>query len=119
QLKDDLLDVYGDAATFGKQVGGDIVSNKKTYLLIRALERADAKTKKELEKLLKDKTIAEQDKVAKVTAIYDSLGLKEETELLIQEYFDKAIDALGKVKGSIFRRHYVRDYLLALIGREQ
>ena len=119
QLKDDLLDVYGDAATFGKQVGGDIIANKKTYLLIRALEKADDKTKKQLEKLLNDATISDTDKVKKVTAIYDQLNLKEETELLIKEYFDKAIDSLGKVKGSIFRKHYIRDYLLALIEREQ
>lgn len=119
QLKDDLLDVYGDAATFGKQVGGDIIANKKTYLLIRALEKADSQTKKELERLLTDKTISDKDKVNKVTAIYTKLGIKEETEALIQQYFEKAIDALGKVKGSIFRRHYIRNYLLALIGREQ
>jgi geranylgeranyl diphosphate synthase type II len=119
QLKDDLLDVYGDAATFGKQVGGDIIANKKTYLLIRALEKADDKTKKQLENLLNDATISDTDKVKKVTAIYDQLNLKEETELLIKEYFDKAIDSLGKVKGSIFRKHYIRDYLLALIEREQ
>jgi len=119
QLKDDLLDVYGNADTFGKQVGRDIIANKKTYLLIRALERADAKTKISLQKLLTNKTISDTEKVTKVTAIYDELKLKEETELLIKEYFDRAIDSLGKVKGSIFRKHYVRDYLLALIEREQ
>lgn len=119
QLKDDLLDVYGDAATFGKKVGGDIVANKKTFLLIRALEKAEGKTKKELEKLLSDKTIADKAKIEGITAIYDQLGIKEETEALIQEHFDRAIESLGKVKGSIFRKHYIKDYLLALIGREQ
>jgi geranylgeranyl diphosphate synthase type II len=119
QLKDDLLDVYGDAATFGKKVGGDIVANKKTFLLIRALEKAEGKTKKELEKLLSDKTISDKAKIEGVTKIYDQLEIKEETEALIQEHFDKAIESLGKVKGSIFRKHYIKDYLLALIGREQ
>jgi len=119
QLKDDLLDVYGDAATFGKKVGGDIVANKKTFLLIRALEKAEGKTKKELEKLLSDKTISDKAKVEGVTKIYDQLEIREETEALIQEHFDKAIESLGKVKGSIFRKHYIKDYLLALIGREQ
>jgi geranylgeranyl diphosphate synthase type II len=119
QLKDDLLDVYGDAATFGKQVGGDILANKKTFLLIRALEKAEGKTKKELEKLLMDKTISDKAKITGVTKIYDQLGIKEEAEALIQEHFDKAIESLGKVKGSIFRKHYIKDYLLALIGREQ
>ena len=119
QLKDDLLDVYGDAATFGKQVGGDILANKKTFLLIRALEKAEGKTKKELEKLLTDKAISDKAKITGVTDIYNQLGIKEEAEALIQEHFDKAIESLGKVKGSIFRKHYIKDYLLALIGREQ
>jgi geranylgeranyl diphosphate synthase, type II len=119
QLKDDLLDVYGDAATFGKKVGGDIVANKKTFLLIRALEKADAKTKKALEKLISDTSISDTAKIKGVTDIYNQLGIKEETEALIQEHFDKAIESLGKVKGSIFRKHYVKNYLLALIGREQ
>lgn len=119
QLKDDLLDVYGDAATFGKKVGGDILANKKTFLLIRALEKAEGKTKKELEKLLSDKTISDKAKIDGVTNIYNQLEIKEETEALIQEHFDRAIESLGKVKGSIFRKHYIKDYLLALIGREQ
>lgn len=119
QLKDDLLDVYGDAATFGKKVGGDIVANKKTFLLIRALEKAEGKTKKELEILLSDKTISDKAKVEGVTKIYDQLGIKEETEALIRQHFDQAIESLNKVKGSIFRKHYIKDYLLALIGREQ
>ncbi|MGN6646563.1 MAG: polyprenyl synthetase family protein [Cytophaga sp.] len=119
QLKDDLLDVYGDAATFGKQVGGDILANKKTFLLTRALEKAEGKTKKELEKLLTDKTISDKAKITGVTAIYDQLEIKAEAEALIEEYFNKAIESLGKVKGSIFRKHYIKNYLLALIGREQ
>lgn len=119
QLKDDLLDVYGDAATFGKQVGGDILANKKTYLLIRALEKAEGKTQKELQKLLTDKSITDQAKIAGVTKIYNELGIKEEVEALIEEHFTKAIELLGKVKGSIFRKHYIKDYLFALIGREQ
>lgn len=119
QLKDDLLDVYGDAATFGKQVGGDILANKKTYLLIRALEKATGKTKKELERLLTDKTISDKAKIEGVTAIYNQLEIKEETEHRIQFYFEDAITSLNKVKGSLFRKHYLKDYLLTLIGREQ
>jgi geranylgeranyl diphosphate synthase type II len=119
QLKDDLLDVYGDAATFGKQVGGDILANKKTYLLIRALEKSTGKTKKELEKLLSDKTISDKVKIEDVTAIYTQLEIREETEERIQQYFEDAITSLNKVKGSLFRKHYLKDYLLTLIGREQ
>lgn len=118
QLTDDLLDVYGNAESFGKQVGGDIVSNKKTYLLIRALEKATGKTKKELLDLLSNTTITAEEKVKKVTAIYNQLEIKAETEALIQEYFSKAEEALTSVKGSIYRKHYIKDYFHSLIQRQ-
>ena len=120
QLKDDLLDVYGDAAKFGKQVGGDIIANKKTYLLLRALEKATGKSKKTLEDLLDGKLkLSDADKVKQVTAIYNEVGIKEETEALINDYFEKAFTALQGVGGSIYRKHYLKDYLQALINRQQ
>lgn len=120
QLKDDLLDVYGDAAKFGKQVGGDIISNKKTYLLLRALEKSTGKTKKTLEDIISGKlSLSDADKVKQVTAIYNEVGIKEETEALINDYFEKAFTALQGVGGSIYRKHYLKDYLQALIDRQQ
>jgi geranylgeranyl diphosphate synthase, type II len=88
QLKDDLLDVYADQAKFGKQVGGDIISNKKTFLLIKAKELAKGQRADELNKWLAAKTYDKEEKVKAVTNIYNELGIKELTELKIQEYFE-------------------------------
>lgn len=100
QLKDDLLDVYADKKKFGKQVGGDILANKKTFLLIKALEKAKGKTKQELIKWLSAKKFQKQQKVKAITAVYDSLGIPQMTERKIEEYFTKGFDSLNKIKSS-------------------
>ena len=100
QLKDDLLDVYADKGKFGKQVGGDILANKKTFLLIKALEKAKGKTKQELIKWLSAKKINKHQKVNAITAIYDSLGIPQLTEKKIEAYFSKGFSYLDKIKAS-------------------
>ncbi|PIZ06299.1 MAG: isoprenyl synthetase, partial [Flavobacteriales bacterium CG_4_10_14_0_8_um_filter_32_5] len=75
QLMDDLLDVYGNPEKFGKQVGGDIISNKKTYLLLKAKELAKNELKKELEFCLSSKTLSPENKVNRVKAIYSQLKI--------------------------------------------
>lgn len=95
QLKDDLLDVYGDSSNFGKKIGGDILCNKKTYLLINAL--ADATVKEELCEWINKTSYDEKEKIEAVTAIYNRLNLKEKSENLIREYYRKAISCLQKV----------------------
>src|SRR5690606_24055377 len=77
QLKDDLLDVYADKAKFGKQVGGDIISNKKTYLLIKAKELAKGKDAEMLQYWGEAKDFDKEEKVSAVTALYNALGIKE------------------------------------------
>jgi geranylgeranyl diphosphate synthase type II len=88
QLKDDLLDVYGDQKKFGKQVGGDILSNKKTFLLIHALTTAKGKDKAELQRWLAAKKYDPRKKVSAITALYNKLGVREATEKKIKSYFD-------------------------------
>lgn len=100
QLKDDLLDVYADKRKFGKQVGGDIIANKKTFLLIKALEKAKGKTKQELIKWLSAKKINKQQKVNAITAIYDSLGIAQLAEKKVEDYFSKGFSHLDKLKPS-------------------
>lgn len=95
QLKDDLLDVYGDSETFGKRIGGDILCNKKTYLLINAL--ADKPTRDKLTYWIEKEKYDEEEKIKAVTAIYDSLCLKQKSEVLINDYYEKSIDCLRKV----------------------
>jgi geranylgeranyl diphosphate synthase type II len=96
QLMDDLLDVYGDQKKFGKTVGGDIVSNKKTYLLIKALERKGP----ELSKWLSAKKVDKKKKVAAVTKIYDSAGVRELTQMRADKYFEEGFRCLDKVSNT-------------------
>jgi geranylgeranyl diphosphate synthase, type II len=100
QLKDDLLDVYADQKKFGKQVGGDIISNKKTFLLIKALEKAKGKQQKELKELLSAKKFNAKKKVAAITGIYDALEIAELTEIKINQYFEKGFDRLKEVNSN-------------------
>jgi geranylgeranyl diphosphate synthase type II len=100
QLKDDLLDVYADQKKFGKQVGGDIISNKKTFLLIKALEKAKGKQQKELKEWLSAKKFNAKKKVAAITGIYDALEIAELTEIKINQYFEKGFDRLKEVNSN-------------------
>ncbi|UCS94161.1 polyprenyl synthetase family protein [Echinicola marina] len=88
QLKDDLLDVYADKAKFGKQVGGDIIANKKTFLLIKAKELAQGDDKKRLDEWLSKTVFEKEQKVKEVTALYDKLGIKAIAETKMTSYFD-------------------------------
>lgn len=94
QLKDDLLDAYGDAVKTGKQRGGDIIANKKTWLLLKALELSDPKQKQTLSGLLSDKKISANTKVNKVITLYDQLDVKNLAELEMRKYYRKAMDLL-------------------------
>lgn len=97
QLKDDLLDVYADQKKFGKQVGGDIIYNKKTFLLIKALEKAKGKQQKELKEWLSAKKFNAKKKVTAITGIYDALGISELTEIKVNQYFEKGFDRLQEL----------------------
>ena len=97
QLMDDLLDVYGDQKKFGKMVGGDIVSNKKTFLLIKAIELAHGEQKAILEKWLSAKTFDTNEKVAAVTKVYDQLGIRQLTETKMNGYFDQSIALMDQL----------------------
>ncbi len=94
QLQDDLLDSYGTEAQLGKRIGGDILEGKKTFLTITALRNADEQTRKELTTLLRNSDVEPSEKIASVLAIYNSLGVKEQTEAEIEHHFDRAISEL-------------------------
>jgi geranylgeranyl diphosphate synthase type II len=100
QLKDDLLDVYGDQSKFGKQVGGDILANKKTYLLIKAKEKAKGKDKQELEHWITAKKFNKSQKIKAVTALYDRLAIAKLTEKKIAKYFTAGFKNLEQIKES-------------------
>lgn len=118
QLKDDILDVYGDAAKFGKQVGGDIIANKKTFLLIEALEKASGPTQAALHKWLEATEFEAQEKVAAVTAIYDELGIRQSAEAAMNEYFGRGFAALEALAVAPERKAIVAAFFEQLVARE-
>ncbi|MBN8576465.1 MAG: polyprenyl synthetase family protein [Cytophagales bacterium] len=117
QLKDDLLDVYADKKKFGKQVGGDILANKKTYLLIKAKEKARGTNKRELEYWLTAKKFNKQKKVKAVTAIYNSLAIAAHTEKKVAEYFSRGFEKLNTLPESPQKQNLIR-FTQELINRQ-
>lgn len=98
QLMDDLLDVYGEQEQFGKKTGGDIASNKKTYLFLKALELCNKEEQKLLNDLYNDSGIDPDLKISKVKLIFDQTGVKADVELLMQDYYDKAMNCLASIQ---------------------
>ena len=119
QLKDDLLDVFGEQEKVGKQMGGDIIANKKTYLLIKALEKADGAVKEELSAWLIKKDFNKEEKVNAVTSIYETLNLRAETEELMNHYFSLGFNYLKKVKGSEEAKTQLEEFSHYLIHRDK
>jgi geranylgeranyl diphosphate synthase type II len=118
QLKDDLLDVYGDPKKFGKQVGGDIIANKKTFLLIEAVGRAKGSVKRDLTHWLSVKEFDKSEKVKAVREIYDTLGIRTFTEQKISEYFTKGFDCLERVAADPARKAPLMGFVHQLVERE-
>ncbi len=119
QLKDDLLDVYADKADFGKQVGGDIIANKKTYLLIKALENADTATKITLEDWLQKKDFDKKEKVAAVKKIYDKLNIQYIAAQKMNEYFKKGFQSLEELAVHEERKNVLLTFTKNLINRKK
>jgi geranylgeranyl diphosphate synthase, type II len=119
QLKDDLLDVYGDAQTFGKKIGGDILCNKKTFLLINALEKADPATKSTIQSWLDKTAFSPCEKIAAVTNIYNHLGIKELCILEIEKHQNKAFESLNKVSVSDNRKTILVQLVNELMDRNK
>ena len=97
QLRDDVLDVWGDPKTFGKEIGGDIMNNKKTFLLINAMRLAQGDDADELRHWLNDPYATRDDKVAGMTRLYERLGVRQLAEEAIARYNDLAVNAFNQV----------------------
>ena len=117
QLQDDLLDVYGDAAVFGKKIGGDILCNKKTYLYINAYRLADRQQREELDRWAVYDGNDPDSKIRGVRAIYDAVGVKALSEVLIGSYFDEAMALLDDVNLPAERKSLLREYAGSLLNR--
>lgn len=116
QLRDDLLDVYADRKKFGKKVGGDIVSNKKTFLLIKALQLAKGKDKVELTRWIGVRKFNQRRKVEAVTALYNRLGIRALTEEKVKTYFDLGYARLAGVGNPATER--LADFARLLADRQ-
>lgn len=96
QFQDDLLDIMGDEAEFGKTVGGDLMEGKKTFIFLKALEKATGNDKEDLKKVIANKGIR-KNQVKKYRGLYVKLGVIEDTEKEISKYTNKALRALNKI----------------------
>lgn len=117
QLKDDLLDVYGDLASFGKKVGGDILCNKKTYLLIHAKEFATGEVRSRLDGWLSAHNPDPESKIREVALIYNQLGVKKICEDAMHVYYEKAIAFLDKVSVDSDKKQELRKLAEKLMFR--
>lgn len=118
QLQDDYLDVYGDTEVFGKKIGGDIRSNKKTYMLINAFLRGDDTQRKELTRWV---TAADPDpgeKVAAVTQLYNEIGIDKLAIAKIESFFDASKQYLDAVYVDESRKAELRAYAEAMLHRK-
>ena len=119
QLKDDLLDVYGDPRTFGKKIGGDILCNKKTYLLIKALKNSGEQQRKMLLQWLSASEFDPEEKIRFVKNVYDELNLKVITGNLIEKYYLASLDCLTSIQVPEDRKKDLMEFSENLMYREK
>lgn len=118
QLQDDFLDTFGETSKLGKNIGGDIVANKKTYMLIKALELAEGEVKHKLDHLLTDKTISNQLKIESVIDIFTTLDIHLMVKKKMEYYFNQAMDSLNSVEVAQARKTPLIEFANRLMVRE-
>ncbi len=119
QLQDDLLDGYGDTAVFGKKTGQDIRDLKKNYLVLRALQLSSRQQADELTRLFGDAALDEDERVVRVMALYDAIGLKPSVEEAIGEEFRAAGECLGRIDADETLKAPLRELTATLVGRKK
>jgi len=119
QMQDDLLDIYGDEKVFGKVPGGDIISNKKTILLVRAMETGSKEQQRQLNELFSLKDLDPEIKVRRVTDIYNQLNIKLFTENLARNYINTAFTLLEKISADKERKKELTQIASSLIERDK
>jgi len=118
QLQDDLLDCYGDSNTFGKRIGGDIVAAKKTMLTIIAAEKLNGTQRNDFIVLYNNKSLPDNLKISRVMDYYQKAAVKQEMVSIIDNYFDKATQAIKQLKVSDSKKEVLNQILARLIGRK-
>ena len=118
QLQDDWLDVYGDPKVFGKNIGGDILCNKKTYMLITALEQADEDQRKELERWLTATDFIPAEKISAVTTLYNNIGVGKRCEEMVEAYYSDGLAVLDSIALPEERKQALKDFACSLMNRK-
>jgi len=117
QLQDDYLDAFGNPETFGKQVGGDILENKKTYLYLKTLELGNNAEKTSLLDLMINKALTDDEKVEKVKALFNASGAADATQLAVKDYTQKAFNVLDKINISEDKKQMLQLFGEQLMNR--
>lgn len=118
QLQDDYLDVYGDSKVFGKKIGGDITSNKKTFMLINAFSHANEAQRQELEKWVNAKSFDREEKIAAVTRLYNEIGIDKMAQDKIAYYFEQSKKYLDAVQVPAERKEELLKYAQRMMKRK-
>ncbi len=118
QLMDDVLDLYGNPEKFGKRIGGDIISNKKTYLLLKAIELATGKTKKDLDFCLTSKVLDDDAKVNKVKIIFNELNIRQLALDEMNLFYNTALSHLDSINALAEKKLVFEDFAKSLMNRE-
>lgn len=119
QLQDDYLDVYGDEKVFGKAIGGDICNNKKTFMLINALLKAEGDDKEALDKWISVNDFNNKEKIEAVTALYNKLGIDKLAQAKMEEYYEKAEEYLNAVSVAPERKGELLQFARNMMHREK
>lgn len=117
QLQDDFLDVYGDPEVFGKNIGGDILCNKKTFMLINAMTLGDEQQKKELDKWISCVDFCPEEKIKSVTQLYNQIGIGQFCEDKINEYYTRGLSLLDEVSLPQERKEELKSFVCYLMNR--
>lgn len=118
QLQDDLLDVYGDPKVFGKNIGGDILCNKKTFMLITALAQADEHQRAMLEKWIACTDFRPEEKIKAVTGLYDEIGIGKICEEKINAYYAEGLSLLESIAAPAEKKAELKSFVCGLMNRK-
>ena len=118
QLQDDWLDVYGDPKVFGKNIGGDILCNKKTYMLITALNQADDKQSEELQRWISATDAEPAEKISAVTHIYNEMRIGEQCMAMADSYYAEGLALLGGISLPAQRKEMLKQFVCSLMNRK-
>ncbi len=119
QLQDDLLDSFGDQKVFGKKIGNDILTNKRTFLVIKAFEKAHGKDLLELKKYFSDEDFKPREKITNVIKIFTKLNIRKETEDQIINYHQKALNYMKELDVTMERKSILIGFAEELMNRER